>query len=78
MWGKDKLGPLLRKAGFAVSNATVGRILKQLVERGRVTPVPDLIRKVGRKSAPKARPHAIRKPKDVASRSPATSSRSIR
>ncbi|MER9585643.1 integrase core domain-containing protein [Mesorhizobium sp. M0276] len=44
-WGKDKLGPVLRKAGFAVSNATVGRILKKLVERGRVTPVPELIRK---------------------------------
>jgi transposase InsO family protein len=64
-WGKDKLGPLLRKAGFAVSNASVGRILKSLVERGRVTPVPELIRKVGRKSTPKARPHAIRKPRDV-------------
>jgi hypothetical protein len=34
-WGKDKLGPLLRKAGHIVSNATVGRILKSLVERGR-------------------------------------------
>ena len=64
-WGKDKLGPILRKAGFAVSNATVGRILKSLVERGRVTPVPDLIRNAGRALAPKARPHAIRKPKDV-------------
>jgi putative transposase len=64
-WGKDKLGPLLRKAGFTVSNATVGRILKSLVERGRVTPVPDLIRKAGRKCAPKARPHAIRKPRDI-------------
>lgn len=64
-WGKDKLGPILRKAGFIVSNATVGRILKSLVERGRVTPVPQLIRKIGRKCAPKARPHAIRKPKDV-------------
>lgn len=64
-WGKDKLGPLLRKAGFAVANATVGRILKKLVERGRVTPVPELIRKVGRKSPSKVRPHAVRKPKDV-------------
>lgn len=65
-WGKDKLGPILRKAGFAVSNATVGRILKSLVERGRITPVPHLIRKAARASAPKARPHAVRKPKDVA------------
>lgn len=65
MWGKDKLGPLLRKAGMAVSNATVGRILKSLVARGRVMPVPALIRKQARKTAPKRRPHAIRKPKDV-------------
>lgn len=65
MWGKDKLGPLLRKAGFTVSNATVGRILKRLVERGRITPVPDLIAGVGRKNNPKTRPHAVRKPKDV-------------
>jgi len=64
-WGRDKLGPLLRKAGFVVSNATAGRILKHLVDRGRVTPVPQLIRKAGRKCAPKARPHAVRKPKDV-------------
>ena len=64
-WGKDKLGPLLGKAGFVVSNATLGRILKSLVERGRVTPVPELIGKVGRKGASKARPHAIRKPKGV-------------
>lgn len=69
-WGKDKLGPLLRKAGFIVSNATVGRILKSLVERGRVTPVPQLIRKAGRKCAAKARPHAIRKPKHVAFEKP--------
>ncbi|MGQ0443618.1 MAG: hypothetical protein ACT4O2_00445, partial [Beijerinckiaceae bacterium] len=51
--------------GFAASNAIAGRILKSLVERGRVTPVPGLIRKAGRKTAPIARPHAIRKPKDV-------------
>lgn len=69
-WGKDKLGPILRKAGQIVSNATVGRILRNLVERGRVTPVPQLIRKTGRKCAPKARPHAIRKPKDVAFEKP--------
>ena len=69
-WGKDKLGPLLRKAGMIVSNATVGRILKSLVERGRVTPVPQLIRKAGRRGAAKARPHAIRKPRDVAFQRP--------
>lgn len=69
-WGKDKLGPLLRKTGFVVSNATVGRILKSMVERGRIIPVPQLIRKAGRKTPPKARPHAIRKPKDVCFENP--------
>lgn len=64
-WGKAKLGPILRKGGFAVSDATVGRILKSLFQRGRITPVAQLIRKAAHKSAPHARPHAIRKPKDV-------------
>lgn len=40
MWGKRKLGPLLRAAGHAVSDSTVGRILADLVRRGRVQPVP--------------------------------------
>jgi putative transposase len=26
MWGKAKLGPLLRREGFVVSDSTVGRI----------------------------------------------------
>src|SRR3954471_18771958 len=45
MWGKEKLGPILRSQGFAVSNATVGRILEGLIARGRVPRVKDLIRK---------------------------------
>jgi transposase InsO family protein len=65
MWGKEKLGPILRSQGFAVSNATVGRILQSLIARGRVPRVRDLIRKATRKAAPKKRPHATRKPKDV-------------
>jgi transposase InsO family protein len=65
MWGKDKLGPILRRTGFTVSNATVGRILKSLVDRGRVMPVPQLIRKIGHASASKVRPYAVRKPKHV-------------
>jgi putative transposase len=47
MWGKRKLGWLLRREGVAVSASTVGRILKHLVERGVVTPVPTLRRKPG-------------------------------
>lgn len=65
MWGKEKLAPILRSQGFAVSNATVGRIIDSLIARGRVPRVRDLIRKATRKSPPKKRPHAIRKPKDV-------------
>jgi transposase len=30
MWGKEKLGPILRKQGFATSNATVGRVIGEL------------------------------------------------
>ena len=34
MWGKAKLGPLLRAQGFVISDATVGCIIKSLVDRG--------------------------------------------
>ena len=65
MWGKEKLGPILRAQGFATSNATVGRIIGDLIGRGRIQAVPALIRKVAVRRAAKKRPHAIRKPKDV-------------
>ena len=65
MWGKEKLGPILRGQGFNVSNATVGRIIQSLIARGRVPRVGDLIRKAPRRSQPKQRPYAIRKPGDV-------------
>src|SRR5271166_2009163 len=65
MWGKEKLGPILRKQGYATSNATVGRIIGALIRRGTVQPVPALIRKVAARTAPRKRPHAIRKPKGV-------------
>jgi transposase len=47
MWGKKKLAWLLRREGIVVSASTVGRILKGLVARGIVTPVPTLRRKPG-------------------------------
>jgi putative transposase len=65
MWGKEKFGPILRGQGFAVSNATVGRIIQSLIARGRVPRVGDLIRKVARRTQPTKRPHAIRKPGNV-------------
>lgn len=38
-WGKGTLTPLVQAEGFAVSEATVGRILRYLVERQRILPV---------------------------------------
>jgi transposase InsO family protein len=70
MWGKEKLGPILRGQGFSVSDATVGRIVQSLIARGRVPRVTDLIRKATRKTQAGKRPHAIRKPKDVSFEKP--------
>ena len=47
MWGKRKLVRLLAREGFATSVSTVGRILKALVARGVVIPVPTLRRRPG-------------------------------
>ena len=47
MWGKRKLAVLLRRQGVQVSVSTVGRILKKLMNKGLVTPVPTLRRKPG-------------------------------
>ena len=63
MWGKAKLTILLRRQGYTASQSTVGRILKNLVERGAVTPVPTLRRKAPRRSRKHSRPHARRLPK---------------
>jgi transposase InsO family protein len=63
MWGKAKLGPLLRRQGFAVSDATVGRIIAHLVARGVVEPVPTLRRRKGGAARQWRRKHARRLPK---------------
>ena len=47
MWGKKKLAWLLQREGVAVSASTVGRILRSLMDRGLVMPVPTLRRKPG-------------------------------
>jgi putative transposase len=47
MWGKAKLAAVLNRRGDKVSVSTVGRILKKLMDRGVVTPVPTLRRKPG-------------------------------
>lgn len=47
MWGKRKLTVLLRRQGVTASVSTVGRILRALIQRGRVIAVPLLRRKPG-------------------------------
>src|SRR5450432_1653750 len=63
MWGKAKLGPLLRGQGWDVSDATVGRILKSLMDRGVVQPVPTLRRRPLSHRWSARRKYAIRLPK---------------
>jgi len=67
-WGKDKLAPLLRKAGWSVSTSMVGRILAQLRRQGvLVEPLPSTV--AVRKPRP-PRPYAIRKPKTYLAKRP--------
>src|SRR5579871_4960585 len=47
MWGKRKIAALLKREGETVSASKVGRILKQLMARGVVVPVPILRRRPG-------------------------------
>lgn len=69
MWGKAKLGPLLRRQGFAVSDSTVGRILARLVARGAIDPVP-LRRRRSRPGRAARRRHARRLPKGMKATAP--------
>src|SRR5262245_4417212 len=63
MWGRAKIGPLLRREGFAVSDATVGRIIAHLVKRAVVERVPTLRRRKGGAAHQWRRKHALRLPK---------------
>ena len=65
MWGKAKLGPLLRDQGFQVSDATVGRILRSLMDRGVVQPVPTLRRRPRSHRWTARRKHAVRLPRGL-------------
>jgi putative transposase len=62
MWGRAKLGPLLRREGFAVSDATVGRIITHLIGRGVVERVPTLRARKGSGARQWRRKHALRLP----------------
>ena len=70
MWGRAKLGPLVRKQGFAVSDATVGRIIAQLVARGAVQPVPTLRRRPYARRWTAKRRFAQRLPRDLTANEP--------
>jgi transposase InsO family protein len=65
MWGRAKLGPLLRAEGFNVSDATVGRIIAHLVARGVVTPVPVVAKAARTRRWTAKRHHARRLPRGL-------------
>jgi putative transposase len=67
MWGKRKIAVLLGREGVATSVSTVGRILRRLVARGVVIPVPTLRRRPGgrRFRLSQAERHARRLPKGL-------------
>src|SRR3954453_11496234 len=67
MWGKEKIFVLLTREGIAASVSMVGRILKSLMERGVVTPIPTLRRRPGgrRFRIIGQTPHAKRLPKGM-------------
>ena len=60
MWGRAKIGPLLRPEGFAVYDTTVGRIIAPLVGRGVVEWVATLRRRKGGAARQWRRKHALR------------------
>jgi transposase InsO family protein len=66
MWGKRKLAILAAAEGFSASVSTIGRILRQLMRRGVVMPVPALRRKPGgRRFRLIGKRHAKRLPKGL-------------
>jgi transposase InsO family protein len=67
-WGKDKLAPLLRVAGWECSTSKVGRIIAALKKQGRLVEAP--LGDPWRVSRPHKRPHAVRKPRDYSVRAP--------
>ena len=65
MWGRAKIGPLIRAEGFTVSDSTVGRIIRSLVDRGVVQPVPTLRHRPRSHRWASRRRHALRLPKGL-------------
>lgn len=65
MWGRAKIGPLVRLEGFAASDMTVGRIIAHLVARGVAQPVPIARRAARTKRWTARRRHAQRLPRGL-------------
>jgi transposase InsO family protein len=70
MWGRAKLGPLVRAEGFTASDSTIGRIIRALVERGVVEPVPTLRHRPHARRWTAKRRFAARLPKDLKAHTP--------
>jgi transposase InsO family protein len=69
-WGRIKIGRVLRRQGFTVSDSTVGRILASLVARGVILPVPLLRKRCKTRRWSAKRRHAVRLPRDLKSDKP--------
>jgi transposase InsO family protein len=70
MWGRAKIGPLVRAQGFTASDATVGRIIGHLVGRGVAQPVPALRRRSQARRWTQKRRFAVRLPKHLKATAP--------
>lgn len=60
-WGKEKLAHTLRAAGYSASSSTVGRVLRDLLERQVIRPVGYARRQHGAQRRAATRTHAQRK-----------------
>lgn len=67
-WGKEKLAVLLRREGMNLSASMVGRILRNLKERGILREPRS--NSVSASKRQRKRPYAIRKPKDYIAKNP--------
>ena len=61
-WGRGKIAAMLQREGVRVSGATVGRVIRDLVGRGRMAPVSAFTAQ-SRRSRRTRRPRAVRIPR---------------
>ncbi len=68
-WGRGKIAAVLRREGIRVSDATVGRAIRDLVRRGFMAPVSAFTAH-SRRSRRSRRPHAVRIPRALRAERP--------